>query len=53
MEINDNVHKNLEGFSVRLFDQENRWKEPKEEFSRAEKEDIVDQLVENDRNKQE
>ena len=52
MQINDNVHKNLEKFSVTLFDQDTRFCK-KEGFARAEKEEIVEQLVENhDRKKQ-
>lgn len=52
MAINDNIHKNLEGFSVRLFDQDQRLH--KEQFSVTEKELIVDKLMEkNDLKKQE
>ena len=43
MEINDNVHKNLEGFSVKLFDKDLR--SHKEEFKTEEKALIVDKLV--------
>lgn len=50
MEVNDNVHKNLEGFSIKLFDQDQRFN--KEEFSSREKELLVDKLIENDLKKQ-
>ncbi len=51
MTVNDNVHKNLEGFSVKLFDQDQRFN--KEEFSSKEKELLVDKFIENDLMKQE
>ena len=51
MAVNDNVHKNLEGFSVKLFDQDQRFN--KEEFSSREKELLVDKLIQNDLKKQE
>lgn len=49
--INDNIFKNLEGFSVRLFDQDQRFN--KEEFSTEQKSLIVEKLIENDRKEQE
>ena len=51
MAINDNIFKNLEGFSIKLFDQDLRMH--KEEFSKEEKEQIVDKFIENDLKKQE
>ena len=43
MEVNDNVHKNLDGFSIKLFDKDLR--RHKKEFSPDEKEVVVDKLV--------
>ena len=51
MNINDNVHKNLDGFSMRLFDTDLRCH--KEEFTLLEKGLLVDKLVESDLKKQE
>ena len=49
MAINDNVYKNLEGFSVKLFDEGLRFN--KEEFATEEKELIVDGMIKkSDRN---
>lgn len=44
MQVNDNVHKNMERFSVALFDDDLRWK--KKEFTPQEAEQLVDKLVE-------
>jgi len=46
MAVNDNIHKNLEGFSVKLFDKDLKYS--KEEFTNMEKELVVDKLIEND-----
>lgn len=46
MAVNDNIHKNLEGFSVKLFDKDLKYS--KEEFTNTEKELVVDKLIEND-----
>ena len=43
MSINDNVHKNMKGFSVELFDESISWN--KEVFSLNEKELIVDRMI--------
>lgn len=52
MEINDNVYKNLEKFSILPFDQAKKYK--KDEYKASDKILIVDKLIENaDRKKQE
>lgn len=51
MAINDNVHKNIDGFSMQLFDESLRYK--KEAFTPEEKELICDRVIESsDRKKQ-
>lgn len=40
MEINDNVYKNIDGYSVLLFDEEHRYR--KQEFSDIEQSKLVD-----------
>lgn len=47
MAVNDNVYKNLEGFSVKLFDESAKYS--KEAFSTEQKELIVDGMLNHDR----
>ena len=47
-EINDNVYKNIDRYSVFLFDEENRYN--KIEFSEKEQVKLVDKIVETRRN---
>lgn len=52
MQINDNVYKNLNGFSVQLFDKEHTWR--KDKYTHEDKLKIVDKLIAcGDRKKQE
>jgi len=46
MMVNDNVYKNLNNFSILLFDDNN--KHHKQEFSTKHKEKLVNKLIENE-----